>query len=524
MKFNSSCDCKRGADCREMQTSFRVSALDRQVSKIVSKVSKVVMARLLVIIVSCSIMVLPTLSGAQDAAPKATLNNQAFDDAFSLPGTTVSLWSSQAKEFGTADRNIGAFNHPGRLVKLAPSSSQQPPTDAECRAALGVPCYSPQEIWAAYELGNVIQAGYTGVGQTIVIIDSYGSPTIVSDLNTFDMAYGLPDPPSFQVIAPLGTVAFNPNNPVQVGWAGESTLDVEWAHAMAPGANIVLLTSPAAETQGVPGLPDFLKLEQYALDHNLGKIISQSWGTPENDLFASQEGIDVLTKFESFFASAIKANVTLLAATGDTGSTGYELDGVNLYPMRVVNYPASSPLVTAVGGTSLYATTEGQYLNETVWNSLFGEGGGGVSQYFFEPSYQQLTLPQSDQLLLNGFRGLPDLSYNADCNTPILIYQSYISPSGFYTACGTSQGPPQWAGIIADANQLAGFPLGFLNEKLYQLGGSGRLSDALHDVILSDNSVGFTVPGYFATPGWDPASGWGTPRAGKLLPLLVKGR
>jgi subtilase family serine protease len=125
---------------------------------------------------------------------------------------------------------------------------------------------------------DLLQIGYTGAGQTIVIIDSYGSPTIASDLHTFDAAYGLPDPPSFQVIAPLGTVPFDSTDPVQLGWAGETTLDVEWAHAIAPGANIVLLTSPVAETQGVPGMPQFLELEQYALDHKLGKIISQSWG------------------------------------------------------------------------------------------------------------------------------------------------------------------------------------------------------------------------------------------------------
>jgi subtilase family serine protease len=176
-----------------------------------------------------------------------------------------------------------------------------------------------------------------------VIIDSYGSPTIASDLHTFDAAYGLPDPPSFQVIAPLGTVPFDSTDPVQLGWAGETTLDVEWAHAIAPGANIVLLTSPVAETQGVPGMPQFLELEQYALDHKLGKIISQSWGTPENDLFASPDGVQVLTNFENFFARAAKENVTVLASASDTGSTGYELNGVDLFPMPVVNFPASCP-------------------------------------------------------------------------------------------------------------------------------------------------------------------------------------
>lgn len=413
----------------------------------------------------------------------------------------------------------GAMKNSGRLVKLAQSSADQAPTDAFCRTTFGVTCYSPQEIRNAYGLTDLLKNGYTGAGQTIVIIDSFGSPTIASDLHSFDMGYGLPDPPSFQVIAPLGSVTFDPTNPDQVAWAGESTLDVEWAHAMAPGANIVLLTSPVDETQGVTGLPQFLQLEQYALDHHLANIISQGWGTPENDLFSSTAGIKVLSEFESFYTRAAQENVTVLASTGDTGSTGFELDGVTLYPMRVVNFPASSPLVTAVGGTSLYATIRGESPSETVWNSLFGEGGGGVSQYFAEPSYQKSSLPAADQVLLNGFRGLPDISYNADCNTAILTFQSFLQP-GFYFACGTSEGPPQWAGIIAVANQFAGYPLGFLNPRLYQLGRTGVLTDSMDDVVLGNNSVGFSVPGYFATPGWDLASGWGTPHASKLVRAL----
>jgi subtilase family serine protease len=419
----------------------------------------------------------------------------------------------------------GALSIQGRLVKLARTSDSQTaaaPTDSFCRSTLGFVCYSPFEIRRAYGLTDLIDNGNTGTGQTIIIIDSFGSPTIAADLHTFDVGYGLPDPPSFQVLAPLGTVPFNPSDPDQLTWAGEATADVEWAHAMAPGANIVLMTSPVDETQGVTGLPEFLKLEQFALKHHLGNIISQSWGTPENNLFDSTAGVQVLTDFEKFYAHAAEENVTVLAGTGDNGSSGLEMDGVTVYPMRVVNFPASSPRVTAVGGTSLYASTRGEHLTETVWNSLFGEGGGGVSQYFAEPLYQTNSLPRVDQTLLKGFRGLPDVSINADCNTAILIYESYIGAPGFYTFCGTSEGPPQWAGIVAVANQFAGHPLGFLNPRLYQLGHNGRLFSSMHDIIVSDNSVGFAVPGYFATPGWDPASGWGTPRAGKLIRALAE--
>jgi subtilase family serine protease len=128
------------------------------------------------------------------------------------------------------------------------------------------------------------------------------------------------------VLAPLGTVPFDPTNSDQVGWAFETTLDVEWAHALAPGANIVLLTSPVSETEGVQGLPQFLFLENYALAHNLGKIISQSWGTTENTLFDSA-GQKVITNFENFYRAAAQRSVTVLASAGDSGSSNVELMG-----------------------------------------------------------------------------------------------------------------------------------------------------------------------------------------------------
>src|SRR5208337_4639841 len=161
-----------------------------------------------------------------------------------------------------------------------------------------------QEIQNAYGLKSLLSAGFTGAGQTIIIIDSFGSPTIAQDLTAFDAGYGIPDPPSFKVLAPLGTVPFDPTNSDMVGWAFETTLDVEWAHAMAPGANIVLLTSPVSQTEGVQGLPQFLALEQYALNNKLGKIISQSWTATENTLF-SPAGEKLTSEFEDFYLGAV---------------------------------------------------------------------------------------------------------------------------------------------------------------------------------------------------------------------------
>jgi subtilase family serine protease len=366
----------------------------------------------------------------------------------------------------------------------------------------------------------LLNAGYTGAGQTIIIVDSFGSPTIEHDLSTFDAGYGLPDPPSFEVLAPLGSVPFDPTNSDQVGWATETTLDVEWAHALAPGASIVLLTSPVDETEGVQGLPEFLQLEEYSLDHHLGKIISQSWAATENTLF-DPAGQQVVADFERFYLRAALEKVTVLASAGDSGSAGLDVN-YQFYPFPTVGFPASSPLVTAVGGTSLYADTEGNYHTETVWNSSgtwgAGASGGGVSRQFLEPLYQYL-LPASVQRKLNHHRGVPDVAYNADPNTPILIYVSFLpdpSKHGYHRVGGTSEGSPQWAGIIADANQLAGHPLGFLNQRLYLLRGVG-----FHDVTIGNNSF-HGVPGYDATPAWDLATGWGSPNVSTLLRELVR--
>jgi subtilase family serine protease len=391
----------------------------------------------------------------------------------------------------------------------------QAPTDAACRAVLDTPCYSPQEIQNAYGLTPILSAGYTGSGETIIIIDSFGSPTIAQDLETFDADYGLPDPPSFTVLAPLGTLPFDPTNSDQVGWAFETTLDVEWAHAMAPNANIVLLTSPVSQNEGMQGMPEFLFLERYALKFQLGKIISQSWGATENTLF-TQAGRQVFEDFERFYEDAAQQNVTVLASAGDSGSANLETNATTYYAFPTVIFPASSPLVTAVGGTSLYADTSGNYQSETVWNNSIGAGGGGVSQQFPEPLYQKLLL-NSVQKALRNYRGIPDVAYNADPNTAILVYTGFLpGNAGYYFIGGTSEGSPQWAGIIADANQLAGHPLGFLNLKLYSLVALVGQSQFFHDITIGNNSFN-GVPGYAATTGWDLASGWGTPNLGKLV-------
>src|SRR5690349_10781466 len=315
------------------------------------------------------------------------------------------------------------------------ASAIQAPEPASCLPDTGAPCYTPQQLRDAYGLTPLIKSGYDGSGQTIVIIESFGSPTIEADLKAFDAAYNLPDPPSIKVLAPLGTVPFDPTDNDQVAWAFETTLDVEWAHAMAPGANIIVLTSPVDETQGVQGLPEFLQLEKYALDNHLGQIISQSWGTTENTLF-DREGRKVMHEFQKLYQRAAAEHVTVLAGAGDSGTSNVDTDG-NIYDFPTVLFPASSPFVLAVGGTTLQADSSGLF-SGIVWNDQNGVTGGGTSQMFGQPAYQRGLSPAIDQQLA-GHRGLPDVVANAD---PVYIYVGFYSDpanNGFYTNGGTSE-------------------------------------------------------------------------------------
>ena len=421
---------------------------------------------------------------------------------------------------------------PVRIGSKLTAERQQPPTRAQCLEVFGVPCFGPADIRKAYGVNALIDAGFSGAGETIIIVDSYGSPTIQADLMRFDSDYGLPAPPSLTVLAPIGAIPpFDITQPDQVNWAFEATLDVEWAHAMAPDAAIVLLVSPVDETEGVQGMPQFLELEEYALDHHLGKIISQSWGATENTLFfdaAGPDGPKVIADYTRFYARAAREHVTILASTGDSGSQNAATYSAALgaptsfYTFPTVNFPASSPLVTAVGGTALYLDASDNYLQETVWNDSTisaGAGGGGISQIFRIPDYQRYSLRGETQEQLGGYRGIPDVSYNADdYNSPILVYLSFLGPAnaGYYLIGGTSEGSPQWAGIVADLNQYGGTHLGFLNPRLYALGGSGQFAEFGHDITIGNNAYG-GVPGYSATKGWDPASGWGTPKLGSIL-------
>src|SRR3984893_623901 len=273
------------------------------------------------------------------------------------------------------------------LHKLLSGRFAQPPTTAQCLATAKIACYSPLQYQRAYDLNPLYSAGLTGKGQTIAIVDSFGSPTAESDLKAFDQAYGLPDPPSFKIIQPAGPVPpFDPGNATVVGWGVETSLDVQYAHAMAPGANILLVETPVAETEGVTGFPEIVQSENFVINNKMASVISQSFGATE-PTFPSPQSILAL---RSAYENAAAQGVSVLAASGDAGATA-PTAGTGFYPFRVNSWPSSDPLVTSVGGTQLHLDANGVRLApDNVWNdtTLLGSpaaGGGGVSSVFRRP-------------------------------------------------------------------------------------------------------------------------------------------
>jgi len=395
-----------------------------------------------------------------------------------------------------------------------PSQSPTSTAIAGCPTEIGPGvCRTPYDLRVAYGVQSLIERGFTGKGQTIVDIVSYGSPTLQQDMDAFDKQFGLP-PITIKVISPIGTVPFNPAGKDMLGWAGETELDVQIIHSIAPDANIVVLTSPVDETEGTIGLPQFRQLEEYAVANHLGNIISQSFGASEVTL-KDAAGQQVIQKWDAFFKQATtQQGITFFASSGDGGATDYaDLQATKYSPTATTSFPTDDPWVTSVGGTSL--DRNGTGYQETAWNG----SGGGFSSFFSTPSYQQ-TLPASVQSQLNHRRGVPDVAGDADPNTGLAIYTG----GQWNLGGGTSASAPLWAAFIAIADQMAGHPLGFINPALYKLAASSAYTRDFHDITSGDNTfdkAGLHVQGYPAVQGWDPVTGLGTPNAEKLLPDLI---
>jgi len=413
------------------------------------------------------------------------------------------------------------------------------PTDAAfgCQTDRGpsaIVCYSPQQIQHAYHTDTLINHGITGKGSTVVIIDAFQNPTMQTDLAAFDSAFGLPAP-TFTQVAPDGLTPFDPNDANQLGWAGEIALDVQWAHAMAPGANITLVLAKSNADA------DLLSVTKYAIEHNLGDVISQSFGESENCVDPQ-----LLTQEHSVFAEAVAKRITLLASSGDQGAAQPTCDGNSW--SQVASSPASDPQVTAVGATELFAApdcstafpcptphpTPGTYDHEVALNEPAGQftagnfsTGGGFSDIYKRPAYQAgiKAIPASS-------RGVPDISFTGSINHGVLASCGAcagLSTPAFFVFGGTSVGSPCWGGLVALIDQLGHHRAGLLNNALYTLGHAGKGSTFYHDTTVGNNSVQepdatdafVSVAGFNAQTGWDATTGWGTPKADTLLPLLA---
>jgi subtilase family serine protease len=395
-----------------------------------------------------------------------------------------------------------------------------PPTTAQCEKLYGFACYQPSQLRAMYHLPALYRDNITGKGTTIAIVDSFGSPTIQRDLRVFDRAFGYPAPPSFTTIAPAGKIpAYNASDPAMIAAAGETTLDVDYAHALAPGASILLVETPVAETEGITGFPQIVAAEKYVIDRGLADVISQSFNATEPTFTSYQQ----LEPLRAAYLDAYAHQVTVLASAGDSGVTGPDAQGA-YYPYPVTSWPDSDPLVTAVGGTQP-GPGRGQSA-PVAWNQTYvpavsqyvagdagpnpAASGGGKSEFFARPRYQDGVRD-----VVGDQRGVPDISMDAAF---VMGYHSFGGlPSGWSLAGGTSESTPEFAAIVALADQVAGHPLGLLNPRLYAL--SARHAPGIVDVTSGSNTVTFqqgttsnlvTVPGYPARTGYDLVTGIGT--------------
>jgi subtilase family serine protease len=459
------------------------------------------------------------------------------------------------------------------------SSSTTPPSQAACNA-VGRRCFNPAAMHNSYNYASLLAAGNEGQGKTIALVDSFGSDTIRNDLGVFSTAFGLPHlcgdsgpstpagncapgiTPRFDILEVQGSPPPVPPPPSNgTGqeshnlWALEVSLDVEWAHATAPLANILLVTSPTAETLGVQGFQQFMNAEQFVVDNHLADVISQSFAAGEASFHS---GFAALDNLRHAFIDAQANHVTVFGSSGDGGTTNILKEPVKnpaVIPYPSVEWPASDPLVTAVGGTYLCtnavtgtsvdsASPPSQCQNnpgvrEVGWIA----SGGGYSIFFPRPAFQNVLPPGSTFVGSSvgapppntNMRGVPDIAYQASSRTGVLVYMTLGATKtsgtgcggadpcsiGWYVVGGTSSGSPQWAGLIAIADQMAGRDLGYINPALYQIASNpGMYANDFFDVTVGTNQL-TSIPGYSASPGWDAVTGLGSPNVANLLPDLI---
>jgi subtilase family serine protease len=432
-------------------------------------------------------------------------------------------------------------------------------------------CYTPDDFRVAYNYPSNLN----GAGQTVVIVDAFGYPTVQADLNTFDAAFGLPYA-KLQIVCQNGVCPiFNASDPDQVGWSAEIAEDVQTVHSLAPGAHIVLFVATT---------DDDLTMEQAvlsAVEMFPHSIISQSWGDPELDMLEGTCFIPtdnptgdcspayvqkVLATGEEAYQLAAAQGTTVFASAGDWGAdnSGLCKDFPSPCGLTSANpiYPSSSPWVTAVGGTMGDPYYEGGATPDCGTASVCSVGlvefkntpacqlenplptspaectpvGYGGEQVWNEPEFDLATsgapslifgTPWYQSGLGLSSRATPDVSADAAASGGGYNYWSAVpSEAGWEASIGTSFGSPLWSTIAALTDQYAAElhlgPIGFINPALYLIGEIPFLYHlAFHDITVGENNVSGSSVGFKAGPGWDDASGWGTPNVANLVPLLA---
>jgi subtilase family serine protease len=427
-------------------------------------------------------------------------------------------------------------------------------------------CYTPQDIRTAYGVDSVAalangQPNY-GQGQTVVLVDSYGSPTAAADLQHFHDTFfpDLPNP-DFKEIYPLGNPQYHntchgnglSGNCAAAGWSGEATLDIEWAYSIAPEAHIVLMAVPPAETLGVQGFPTLFKAISGEIKATPpGTLFSMSFATAEQDFGGA--AATQTARFDQVFKQGLAKHDNFFAAAGDTGTynSSKQHKESGTYPYPTVNWPASSPYVVSVGGTQLQygwtwdpssnqAFTSSGDLNpaywhftnggdtQAVWNESWGPigTGGGASSIYPRPSWQQGVDPG-----YGNHRLLPDTAWNAAVNGGVDVwitaYPEYNCANT--TGCwqivgGTSAATPQTAGLVALANAAreseGKAPIGFLDPILYQDGvGANAYTDIVPEHYgtapksFAGSEVGVSGPVYKSVGDLQDNQMWEVPVAG----------
>jgi subtilase family serine protease len=424
--------------------------------------------------------------------------------------------SPAAKAYDTCQHLLPAGST-GTASTTAPATASTPGVGAtDCLGSL--PCYTPRQFRVAYGIQPLLDRGIDGRGVTVALPEEAETgpaqtPAVTDirqDVADFDRRFGLP-PARIQVITTLAGRSASP-------WLAseEEVEDTELVHAVAPDAAIrEILVGPAEVSTPAKFAVTFAAYVRLAVRN--AEVMSQSgigqdFGVGE-DSWTSAE----VATMNSALEYAAARHVTVVSASGDQGVLG---NGSSA-PVKQVILPASDPLVLGVGGTSLTANpVTGAYISETVWDNPSTASGGGFSHLFARPAYQD-GVPG-----IGATRGVPDVAADAEGSTGMAL--AFSAPGGGYEligAGGTSAGAPFWSGLIALADQEAGHPLGFVNPVIYHIARGPQYRQAFHDITTGSNTVvlnGVTVAGYQAGPGWDPVTGWGTPDAQVLIPLLAR--